>query len=335
MLRPRPTAPPVPFIRIAALSAGDKFVATMHVERSTLIDAPPEQVYRWVSDFSTWASWSPWLCAEPDAKVTVSDNPTSLGGLYQWAGQVIGSGEIEHKELSPSSRIVDELRFLKPFASTSKVTFQLEPVAEQSRLTWTMAGPWPWFLFWMKSQMEGFIGMDFDRGLAMLKDHIEQGAVASKINVEGKAEVGPLQMLGVRKSCAIKDVGASMERDLQEAGTKLMAAGLSATDSGISVYHKLDFRKSQFEYTTGYLQPQLPSTIPAGLSAWSIPRTAAFKVEHVGSYKHLGNAWSAGNALMRHRKLKPAKHHPFELYRVAGSDVPETELITEIYLPTK
>ena len=32
-------------------------------------------------------------------------------------------------------------------------------------LTWTMDSSLPFFLFWMKKSMEGFIGMDYDPGL--------------------------------------------------------------------------------------------------------------------------------------------------------------------------
>lgn len=307
----------------------------MYVKRSITINASPEQVYGWVNDFSTWTKWSPWLCSEPDAEVTVSEHSKGVGALYAWHGKVVGSGEIEHLAMSPYSSIQDELRFKTPFPSTSKVGFQFDPVADGTRVTWTMDGALPWFLFWMKSQIEGFVGMDYDRGLMMLKEIIEHGSITSKLDIQGKTQVGPLYMLGVRKTCDVKDVGPNMDQALSEARSKLHSSNLPTSDCAISVYHKFDMRKMQFEYTSGYLQPSLPASVPAGLSAWSIPSTPAFEVDHTGSYQHLGNAWSAANALLRHHKLKAAKHHPFEIYRVAGSDRPESELLTEVYLPFK
>ena len=37
-----------------------------------------------------------------------------------------------------------------------------------------MRGALPWFLFWMRPAMETFIGMDYERGLKMLKDWLMQ-----------------------------------------------------------------------------------------------------------------------------------------------------------------
>ena len=47
-----------------------------HVQRSIQINASPEEVFNTVADFGTWTKWSPWLCSEPDAKVTVTASVT-------------------------------------------------------------------------------------------------------------------------------------------------------------------------------------------------------------------------------------------------------------------
>ena len=66
-----------------------------------------------MSDFGTWTSWSPWLCAEPDAKVTVTQDSSSVGSIYAWEGEVVGIGEIEHRHLEPGRLIEEEIRFVK------------------------------------------------------------------------------------------------------------------------------------------------------------------------------------------------------------------------------
>ena len=64
-----------------------------HVQRSIEIDAPPQQVFDTVADFGSWTAWSPWLCAEPTADVTVTDNPNSVGSIYAWKGEVVGQNQ--------------------------------------------------------------------------------------------------------------------------------------------------------------------------------------------------------------------------------------------------
>lgn len=168
-----------------------------HVQRSTIINDTPANVFAKVADFGTWTKWSPWLCAEPDAEVHVSEDSSSVGSVYSWKGEVVGEGEIEHRKLEPGKLIDEEIRFVKPFKSKSDVSFDSEAVDGGTKITWHMKGSMPWFLFWMIPQMEVFIGMDYERGLKMLKESIETGTILSTVNVRGIESVGPLRMAGV------------------------------------------------------------------------------------------------------------------------------------------
>lgn len=306
------------------------------VQRSTQIDASPERVFDVVSDFGTWTTWSPWLCADPNAHVEVSDDSSSVGSLYSWAGELVGEGEIEHRKLQSGRLIEDEIRFMKPFRSKSEVAFNMEPAAEGTKITWHMRGNLPWFLFWMRSQMEGFIGMDYDRGLRMLKELMETGSILSKTNVRGVESVGPLRMAGIRKSTRMNDIGSSMCEALSEAKQKFDEASLPTDGETISVYHDLDMKNLMFDYTSGFIVGDSAATIPDSLSSWSLPPgTKALAVEHTGSYANLGNAWSAANQYARYKKLKQSRVGAFELYKNDPETTAAADLRTEIYLPLK
>ena len=182
-----------------------------HVERSIEIAVTPENAFDAVSDFSTWTTWSPWLIAEPDANVQVSADPSSIGSTYAWDGMITGQGEVEHIELLRGKSIVDEIRFLKPMKSISEVRFDFEPISNGTRVTWHMDGSLPWFMFWMTSMMNGWIGMDYARGLRMLEEWLETQAILSKVNVKGVVPIGPIQMAGIRKKCAVEEISSSRE----------------------------------------------------------------------------------------------------------------------------
>ncbi len=111
-----------------------------HVQRSIHIQAAPERVFDCVADFGTWTTWSPWLCADSAAQVCVSEDPSSVGSVYSWKGEIVGEGEIEHRQLQPGRLIEDEIRFVKPFRSQSQVAFEMEPAGEGTRITWHMRG---------------------------------------------------------------------------------------------------------------------------------------------------------------------------------------------------
>ena len=82
---------------------------------------------------------------------------------------------------------------------------------------------------------------------------------------------------------------------------------------------------------TGCL-PLLPS-VRKGV--WTLPATRAFRVDHTGSYKHLGNAWSAAYQHVRYKKLKQRKGLDFEIYRNDPNETPAAELQTSVFLPLK
>ena len=300
--------------------------------RSITIETDPNSVFDKVADYGTWTTWSPWLCAEPDAEVKISADSNSVGSTYAWDGKIVGSGELEHKVLEPGRLIDDEIRFLKPFKSQSEVKFEFEKVADGTKVTWHMNGKLPWFMFWMKPMMEPFIGMDYERGLKMLKEWIETGNINSKTITKGIQTVGPLRMAGIKKTSHMKEMSKEMPVALEDAKRKLDQHGVEIQGC-ISVYHKFNIKQQIMDYTTGFIVNETVD-IP-GLNDWKIDNVRALRVDHVGSYQHLGNAWSAANQISRYEKLKQSKVGTFEIYRNDPTEVPEEEILTEIYLPLK
>lgn len=306
------------------------------IERSIELSAPPSEVFKVVSDFSTWTAWSPWLIAEPDAVVRLSGTPRTVGSGYAWEGDVTGSGQMELRQVEPDRHLDIELTFLKPFKSVADVAFDLSPSAAGTRLTWSMGGTLPWFMFWMIPMMKTFLGMDYHRGLLMLKDWIETGKIQSKVTPRDVTSVGPLRMVGVRTSSQVEAVGASAQPAMERCQQLFEHHGLPRDGDAIAVYHRMDVKVGTFEFTIGHVVPESVA-LPAGsgLQEWRLPAVRAFHVEHVGAYRHLGNGWSVANQLARHRKLKQSKVGAYEVYRHSPKDSAAAELRVDIYLPLK
>jgi effector-binding domain-containing protein len=306
------------------------------VSRSVHIEATPQRIYDVVADFGTWTTWSPWLIAEPDAKVTVSSPSASVGSTYAWSGEITGQGELEHKRLTSGALVEDEIRFLKPFKSTARVDFQMKPEDQGTRLTWNMDGKLPWFLFWMVPMMKTFIGMDYQRGLNMIRDWIETGSIPSKTVVHGSERVGPFRMAGIASQCSVESIGPSMEKAFAQAKTELQRVGLPLDGPPISAYTRFQMGKGIVEYISGFMIPETAQVDPSSpLRVWTFPGGQAFRVEHIGSYRHLGNAWSVANQIVRCRKMKQQRCATFEIYRTTPPETAEAELRTDIYLPLK
>ena len=305
-----------------------------HVSRSMVIDCSTVEAFERVKDFSTWTEWSPWLPADPDAIVTISRDPASLDSHYHWEGDLVGEGHMVNLELNEGRSIHQSLDFIKPWKSNSKVTWEFAQTDHGTKVTWNMVGSLPWFMFWMKGMMTGFISMDYDRGLLKLKDLIELGTIPSTTEVRGIENVERLRMFGVRNVCRLEEIGPQMTQSFNAAEAAFSGAGISHSGEMISVYTKLNIGKSTFDYISGYVV-DTDAICPADLVEWSTPQTNAYVVSHTGPYRHLGNAWGIANQHVRYKKLKMRKSGDFEIYRTTPDQVSETEVVTDIYLPVK
>ena len=142
------------------------------VERSVIVDARAERLYREIADFRRWTAWSPWEGLDPDLQRTYSGPDTGLGSTYVWAGnRKAGVGRMEITDVVDASKVKIALAFLKPFKSSSTTSFDLSPDGDKTRVTWTMTGPRTLMIRVMGlfKSMDKMIGPDFEKGLERLK----------------------------------------------------------------------------------------------------------------------------------------------------------------------
>jgi hypothetical protein len=146
------------------------------VERSTTVDASPEQVHDLVDDFHQWVSWSPWEGLDPDLQRTYSGPDRGVGAQYEWSGnRKAGEGSMRITGSTPQAVDVD-LTFRKPFPSTSRVRFELTPSGAGTAVTWRMSGEQTGLMGVIGKvvKMDRLIGPDFEKGLARLKAVAEE-----------------------------------------------------------------------------------------------------------------------------------------------------------------
>ena len=301
------------------------------IRKSIRIAAPTQQVYELVRDFKSWPAWSPWLIAEPGAKMTYTPD----GRGYAWDGNITGSGEMEITGGDPPWSIQYRLTFLKPWKSVNQVAFHFSEHDHETLAEWTMEGTLPWFMWWMKGMMSGWIGADYDRGLKMLKDLVETGAVPSKLDFTGIQPAGGFHYIGVKSSTSTTEIGPSMQRDMGKLMAWLEKSGAKPTGAPFAITHKWDPVKEHAEYTIGF--PFADATdAPADFVRGEIPSCKAYVVNHTGAYRHLGNAWAAGMMHGRAKKFTAGKKVPlFEIYDNDPTITPEAELVTRVHLPAK
>ena len=300
-----------------------------NVARKKLIKAPIDKVYKTIADMSSWPKWSPWLIMEPEANVNVSND----GRSYSWKGSRTGEGIMKITQTEENKLAMYDLNFLKPWKSEAKVGMHLSEKDGGTEVKWTLDSSLPFFMFWMTKQMTTFIGMDYDRGLNLLKDLMEDGKINSKLNFIGEEDFPGCDYICIERECNLSQMPNKMKEDFE----KIMAYAATKPEidptKAFSIYHKYDPVKNKAAYTAGI--PSAGSeSLPSGFTRGTIAPTKVYTLEHVGPYEHLGNAWSTIESMKRNKEFKAKKGmHPFETYGNSPMDTDPNDLITRIHYP--
>ena len=304
----------------------------MHIDKSIEINAPVDQVYSKISDYNYWRPWSPWLVIEPEATTDIEEG----GKAYSWKGERIGSGEMKITNEDVNKRIDMDLTFLAPWKSHAKVWFTFSGENGSTKVNWYMDSSIPFFMFWMKKMMTTLVGMDYERGLIMLKDYVELGSVAGQMETEGERDYPGCKYVGVNTTCAMDQLGVEMEKDFATLNEFMHSNDIQPVGEPFSQYHKWELAKGMANYTTGIPVSERPDNLPSNLEYGEIPATKVYSIKLTGPYRYIGNGWSLGQNLIRSKVFKGSrKIHPFESYGNNPQDTPENDLITRINFPLK
>lgn len=305
----------------------------MNVNRSILIDAAPEKIFPILNDLNNWEQWSPWTLAEPAAKITFARD----GKYHDWDGDIIGSGNLKITSEVEHQSVMMNLQFLKPWKSKAITKFHLKKTKKGTLVHWTMESSLPLFLFWMKKQMEIFVGMDYDRGLALLKDLVESGKTNSTLEFKGLKTFHATKFIGIKTSCAFSSITENMQRDFGELMPYLMQNHQDKiSGNGISIYHYMNVVRDKVVYMAGHPVSEVPEDLPAQYHVGELPKFSAYTIRHTGPYHHIGNAWAAGMMHQRAEKFKPSrKLSPMEIMYNSPMNTPPDKLISEILFPIK
>lgn len=145
--------------------------ANVHVERTAVIKAQPDVVFKQVNDLHNWNNWMPWNKLDPEMKIKYTGPEEGIGAGYSWSSEDkhVGKGKIAITESKPDQLVVTALDFMENGTATG--SFKMEPADGGTRITWRMdmdmgMNPIGRYLGLFMDQM---MGGDFEQGLDDLK----------------------------------------------------------------------------------------------------------------------------------------------------------------------
>lgn len=304
------------------------------VVRSIPIAKKPEEINEFLADFTSWPSWSPWLIMEPECKVVFEGEKGAVGSSYHWTGNMVGEGKMTL--LTKTPQIIDcDLEFIKPFKSHAKAAFHLKEEGEGTLVTWTLDANLPFFMFFLKKMMEQSLGMDYERGLKMLKSLIETGSIPSQLKLVGKRSQPAMHYVGIDQVAKIPQLSEIIPADFKKISQMLKEAAVESSGAPFTLYYSMDM-----DTGVNTLRNCIPVATRVDVAepfvCESIQPCDTYVVQHSGAYQFVGNAWAFAMFAARHFKVKLKKKPVgYEYYSDDPETTEEKDLLTEIVLFAK
>ncbi len=148
------------------------------VSRSIEINKSTKELFEYLRFLKNHDEWSPWFERDPNMKKTNTGTDGTVGFISAWESdhKQVGHGEQEITGLVEDKVINSELRFLKPFKSTSDAYLKLDEGSNGTIVTWGFSGnnKFPASIMMLFMNMDKAVGGDFEAGLTKLKTIMEK-----------------------------------------------------------------------------------------------------------------------------------------------------------------
>ena len=161
-------------IVLLALSSSKQY----EISRNIIIDKPITEVFNYLKYLKNQDHWSPWKKKDPVMNQTFEGIDGEVGFIVKWQGNSdVGEGEQEITAIVDNKRMDTELRFYKPWKSSSNAFLVVEDLGKmQTKVIWGLFGrnKFPISIFMLFFNMEKSVGNDFEEGLYSLKLLLEK-----------------------------------------------------------------------------------------------------------------------------------------------------------------
>lgn len=167
----------VAVVAVILVAVGFFLPKSVHMERSTTINAPIDEVFQQVNTFKNYNSWSPFFERDPDAQYQFSGPESGVGAKMAWESDKpkVGTGSQEIIESDYPVLVKSKLLFGEA-TEPSFTAFKLEELSsEETKVTWSFAADFGNNIVgrYFGLFMDDMLGPDYEKGLASLKNQIE------------------------------------------------------------------------------------------------------------------------------------------------------------------
>ena len=153
---------------VVVVGVGAFLPKDFRVERSIEINASPELVFDEVNSLKKWDAWSPWIARDPSIQNSFAGPEAGVGAKVRWTSEKSGEGTQTITLSERPTRIEMALDFGDMGQPNADWTF--EPTGDGVLVTWGLSGTASGALGgYFAKMMDGWVGADYEDGLARLK----------------------------------------------------------------------------------------------------------------------------------------------------------------------
>lgn len=289
------------------------------IERSTEIAAPREIIYDQVRFFKNLKNWSPWHVYDPAMKTEITGTDGEAGARYNWSGNdKVGKGYQQLKSTAPERIEID----VNWGWGISPVAFSLEALPDdKTKVTWSMDMhvAFPWNAFAMLTDVNAFVGKDFENGLANLKKVCEQIAHPRYRGYEVVETELPIKYyIGVRKVVDTAELTAYFQENISKIARWMSAQKIPPGGAPAGLYWTWGATTDMAAAIPAAADTRLDSTI-----TFPVGGATALVIDHTGPYEGIGEAHFAMDDYMAEKKLRNIPP-VIEEYVSGPADEPDT-----------
>ncbi|WP_034044254.1 SRPBCC family protein [Wocania ichthyoenteri] len=309
------------------------------VTRTRTIKAPVSIIYDNVVDLKNWEAWSSWVEADPDMKITLSEQTKGVNGSYSWEDKD-GVGTMKITETVPNTSIKQEMQFAE-FPS-SDVSWKFIPNDDGStEAKWSISGKNLPFVFKMFSilmgGMEKQIGPHYERSLEKLDSIVIASMKKYSVTVNGLTNHSGGYYLYNTTSCKISDLENKMTEMLPKIIEYALKNNINMAGSPFVAYHKWDEENNAVMFSYCVPTTEKIITTDSNILTGQLQPFKAIKTTLNGDYNNLKEAWETATKHIKENNFEEVHNLPaLEVYLTDPTSKPNpADWITEIYIPIK
>lgn len=307
------------------------------VERTTVIESPPCNVYAVVNSYRRFAEWSPWAKMDPNTVYSTSGPDEGVGAKQGWESTVTGKGSQTIMASTPCERVEQSLEF--EGQDPALAYFVIAPDEKGTKLTWGFTSEFGMNLVgrYMGLMFDSMMGGDFESGLSDLKVLMEGLPRTDMAGFNAEiTEVQPSPWVYVSTQAARDPQAVGLAMGVAMAQILGFVQSNALTLSGPPMAINTAAGVDVYIFDVGQPIAEAPATVPleGNVKVGQTPGGKAVKAVAVGPYSGLEDVYTKTKAWMTLRGLSEGGPS-WEVYVSDPTSTPQDQLVTHVYYPIK